>query len=784
MGRFDELRDDVVEFRTSVSNWRPPKFKVDFPDDFDPSFSGVKTYLSESFTFYKNTIRDFEGAFWKEFLSGFTVSILQVPESVAFSFVAGVPPLSGLLSTVFLGFFTAWLGGGPAMISGAAGALAVVVTNLTKDDGPLVDVTYAERLEILWVIVFFLGLFQMIFGFLGLARLAKLIPETAMLGFVNGLAIIIFMAQLSAFKFCDVDNPPEYFEECPNDNKAWLPLDRGETWIVIYMVAITMLVMQVWSKVPKVGKLLPGSLVALIVGTVLEHTLNRHAFGVPSRIVSETASLTGNIPAPTIPDFGLASRTGHMGVALQYGASLALIGIVESVMTLQAVNEIKLVKSSVFRFNQECIAQGVANFVCCFFNAMGGDAMIGQSTLNVTNGARGRLSGMVAGIFMLFIILGLSTVINLIPIASLTGLLFMVVIHTFNWNTFKILKNSSYKDGAVILLVTLLAVFFDLAIAVAAGIVLTALFNSWASAKFMHAKTYITIGDDGQKQKHYDISGPLFFGSMRGFIDLFDFGEDPDEVYIHFKESRICDYSAISAIRKVGMMYTQLEKEVHLEDLHTKSYNKVLRQKKHVSEHIRLGKHTRVESVELDLLANEAEIAKGESKQDDLDSLPDADGLYTGDEASTTSTSDSAEPKKNGVTATKKRSSPGKRKSQHTAESNVDIRSPSISLGGGGTSAAVANGIQQQQGASSGGAQDASRRGSSAAFQKLEMFEPPSAYHAKRGESDPLADVVPDDEDDEEAVESSDGPSVEVGAEDDNKEADNGDSNKNADGKV
>eukprot|EP01006_Ploeotia_vitrea_P045195 TRINITY_DN66919_c6_g1_i1.p1 TRINITY_DN66919_c6_g1~~TRINITY_DN66919_c6_g1_i1.p1 ORF type:complete len:653 (+),score=360.36 TRINITY_DN66919_c6_g1_i1:613-2571(+) len=465
------------------------------------------------------------------------------------------------------------------MISGAAGALAVVMKDLMSVTGPLGALTRAERFEHLLMCVVFIGIFQMVAGMMRLAKFVRLIPHSAMVGFMNGLAIIIFMAQFSAFEKCT--KYPQY-QQCTEQEREWMTLDQGETWMLLVLVFGTMAIMHFFPKTPKIGKVLPASMVALIIGTAFEHGINRAAIGYDTRTVADTAPIEGGFPQAHFPD---VSGTSHWGTILSYAGSLAAIGLIESVMTLQAVDEITETPPSTFRSNQECVAQGIANLFCGFFGAMGGDAMIGQSTINVMNGARGRLSGMLAGLMMLFIVVVASPVIELVPIGSLTGVLFMVVLHTFNWSTFKLLTKVRKSDAFVIVLVTSLAVLTDLAIAVGAGVAFTALVNSWDSGKVLRAVTRVQHEKYTNRVLHktYYIYGSLFFGSARAFTELFDPKRDPKHVRINFENSLICDFSALAAIYSLQKRYASYDKVLSVEKLSTKS-KRQLRRQEHVAD--------------------------------------------------------------------------------------------------------------------------------------------------------------------------------------------------------
>ena len=444
--------------------------------------SWFKKFMGGTYRFYHANPRILMG----EVLSGFTVAIMQVPESIAFAFVAGVPPLSGLQATFWMGTLAGLLGGKPGMISGAAGATAAVIAKLTPDNGVLGYLSMEERLNVLYMSVFASGIFEMIFAWLRLAKIVRLIPETAMIGFMNGLAVIIFMAQLPAFQYCTAE---PLFTECSLEQRHWLTFQNNTWQLVLTLVHlfVCMAIMKFFPKVPKVGKVIPSSLVSLIVGTVIEHTLFRMAFGVATRTVSETAPMSGTAPQFSWPNHFPVHDNNALKEIFIYGAMLAAIGGVESVLTLQACNEITDTVSKISDSNQELFAQGVGNAFCGIFGAMGGGGMIGQSTINVMNGARHRVSSTLSGIFMLIFTVALSPLIELLPVGTLTGVLFMVVLATFQYKTFMILRYGRISDSITILLVTIVAVFYNLAIAIGCGIIFSALVHSWDSGSHVEA---------------------------------------------------------------------------------------------------------------------------------------------------------------------------------------------------------------------------------------------------------------------------------------------------------
>jgi MFS superfamily sulfate permease-like transporter len=543
-------------------------------------------YAVDSLTHYKNNPESFKN----EVLSGITVAVMQVPESVAFSFVAGVPPLVGLYSTFFLGFITAVIGGKEGMISGAAGAMAVVIKDLMADSGPLSSYSKGDRFNHLLMTVLVCGILQTLCGLFQLAKLVKLISKPCMVGFMNGLGIVIFYAQFGAFKKCPyakatAPESPDYFSDCKENERRWMELggeDAAKTWLTLLLVAFTMAIMVGWPKVipQKYQRLLPSSLVAIIFGTLWEHYVNREGFGISTRTVGGTEQLKGAFPRyhlPQVPSNG----NGEWGIIFQYGISLTFVGLIESVMTLQACDEITETLPSVFRSNQECVAQGIANAVSGLFGAMGGDAMIGQSTINISvNGARGRLSGATAGILMLFFVVALSPVISTVPIGTLTGVLFMVVLSTFNWQTFPMLASHVLPepllkcvervagplpripkaDAFVIVLTTVLAVYFNLAVGVVVGTVVLSTFDAWNRG----ARFQVVKGTSGPGCVVYQPLQPLFFGTSKDFARAFTPGADPQKCVVDLSRSAVADYTAVDALADVAARYEKVEKSFEI----------------------------------------------------------------------------------------------------------------------------------------------------------------------------------------------------------------------------
>jgi MFS superfamily sulfate permease-like transporter len=576
----EESDEDLRVFDASVkhqvrSRLQPVEnYFSDVRDFFVESPPKMASYVADSYRYYRSNT----AALRKEILSGITVSVLQVPESVAFSYVAGVPPLYGLYATVFLSIITGAIGGRPAMISGAAGALAVIATNLTSAVGPLGDLPIETRRDHLLLCIIVVGVMQMLAAFFQLAKFVRLIPETAMVGFMNGLAIIIFMAQLTAFQYCPTSDT---FTDCSQLEYEWMPLNNGEVYYVLIIVAVTMTVMHLYPKIPRVGKWLPASLVALIIATGIEWGIYRAAFNnVRTRTVGDTAPIGGGWPVAYLPP---TDENTRWGVIFEYAFWQAATGLIESVMTLQAVDEIVNDSPSEFRSNQECFAQGLSNFVCGFFSAMGGDAMIGQSTINAMNGARGRMSTILSGVSMLIIILVASPIINFVPVAALTGVLFMVVIHTFNWDTFRLVFRVQVADAFAIILVTLLAVFTNLAVAVLAGAAWNSLVNSYQNGRL------VNISKEEKYDERYNsdvvvysVEGPLFFGSVKTFTTSFDPVDDLDYVICDFSNSYVSDFSAVAAIKQVSSRYHDNGKHFILRGISKFSTKQIRRTKNYI----------------------------------------------------------------------------------------------------------------------------------------------------------------------------------------------------------
>ena len=480
-------------------------------------------------------------------LSGITVSLALVPEAVAFAFVAGVDPLVGLYAAFMVGLITSVFGGRPGMISGATGALAVVMVSLVSKGNEMGSPDENLGLYYLFATVILMGVIQILAGVLKLGKFVRLIPHPVMMGFVNGLAIVIFLSQLGMFK-ANI-----------NGEKEWL--QGSQMYLMIGLVSLTMLIMWGLPKIKKAEKL-PEALIAIVVVSVLAIIANFDVATVGSFIKDGGGEgLKGGLPSLTLETFSKVPFTWEsIKFILPYSLILAAIGLIESLMTLNLIDDLTETRGN---GNKECIAQGSANIVTGLFGGMGGCAMIGQSIININGGGRGRLSGIVAAVLLLLFILFGSSYIEQIPIGALVGVMFMVVIGTFAWSSFRIIRKIPKADLFVLILVSALTVIFDLAIAVIAGVIVSALVFSWENATRIRARK--KIKEDGTKV--YEIWGPLFFGSITAFNEKFDIKNDPNKVEIDFIESRISDHSALEAIFNIVEKYEAAGKRIHLKHL-------------------------------------------------------------------------------------------------------------------------------------------------------------------------------------------------------------------------
>ncbi|KZX95859.1 MULTISPECIES: SulP family inorganic anion transporter [unclassified Sulfitobacter] len=471
-----------------------------------------------------------------ELLSGLTVALALVPEAVAFAFVAGVHPLVGLYAAFLVGLITALIGGRPGMISGATGALAVVMVALVAQHG----------VEYLFATVVLMGLLQIFAGVMQWGKFIRLVPHPVMLGFVNGLAIVIFLAQMSQFKV------PGTMVDTGHGMGGGEWLSGQPLYLMLALVAATMAI--IWIT-PRITKLIPAPLAGIGIIAVLVI-----GFGLDVPRVGDLASIQGGLPSLHIPMVPLTWETFE--IILPYAVILAAIGLIESLLTLNLVGDLTGKRGGA---SQECIAQGVANTVTGFFGGMGGCAMIGQSMINVKSGGRTRVAGIAAAVFLLLFILVGSSVIELIPLAALVGVMFMVVIGTFAWNSLTILRKVPLIDAFVVILVTVVTVMEDLAVAVVVGVIVSALAYAWNNARRIHATTRGSVTEEGAKV--YEIHGPLFFGSSDGFAELFDVENDPEVVIVDFADSRVVDQSALQAIEAIAAKYEAAGKRLQLRHL-------------------------------------------------------------------------------------------------------------------------------------------------------------------------------------------------------------------------
>jgi len=465
--------------------------------------------------------------FQNEILSGLTVALALVPEAVAFAFVAGVEPLVGLYAAFMVGLLASIFGGRPGMISGATGAMAVVMVALVAQHG----------VEYLFAAVVLTGLLQILAGALRLGKFIRIVPYPVMLGFVNGLAIVIFLAQLQHFQDTNAAGLTDWMSGQP-------------LMILLGFIVLTMAIMQY---LPKITTAFPAALAAIITVSLLVI-----GFDIDTRTVGDLASIEGGLPTFHIPAVPFNLQT--LSIILPYSIILAAIGLIESLLTLSLIDEVTNTRG---RGNRECVGQGIANTVTGMFGGMGGCAMIGQSMINVNSGGHKRLSGIAAALFLLCFILFASDLIELIPMAALIGVMFMVVLGTFEWSSLRIIRKIPRTDAFVLVLVSGVTVATDLAVAVVVGVIVSALAFAWEHASHIHVNGY----DDENGSRVYELNGPLFFGSVKSFMELFDPENDPDDVIIEFQNSRVADHSAIEAIDSLAEKYIKLNKSLHLRHL-------------------------------------------------------------------------------------------------------------------------------------------------------------------------------------------------------------------------
>lgn len=497
----------------------------------------------------QKTIKNFTQNPKNDILSGLTVALALVPEAVAFAFVAGIDPLVGLYGAFMMGIVTALFGGRPGMISGATGAMAVVMVHMIQKGNEVGDALAVpiENLGLQWLFItlLFVGAIQIAAGVFKLGKFVRLIPHSVMMGFVNGLAIVIFLSQIGLFK--------------ENVNGTMQFMQGSHLWIMLGLVFLTMGIM---FGLPKLTKKVPAALVAIVVVASITIFGGVEASTVGSFIEDGGGSgLQGGLPTFQAQIFGLFDTlNGHWGLILSTALILAAVGLIESLMTLNLIDEMTETRGS---GNRECVAQGGANILNGMFGGMGGCAMIGQSIINVNSGGRGRLSGAVAAIALLCFVLFGAPLIEQIPIAALVGVMFMVVIGTFAWSSFRILHKIPKPDAFVLIAVSAITVWQDLAIAVIAGVIMSALVFAWKNATMIRARK--TTKEDGTLV--YAVWGPLFFGSVQNFNSKFSPKTDPIKVEIDFIESKVSDHSGVEALRNMANKYLEIGKEVKLTHL-------------------------------------------------------------------------------------------------------------------------------------------------------------------------------------------------------------------------
>jgi SulP family sulfate permease len=473
------------------------------------------------FTQYKFNVKN-------EILAGLTTALALVPEVVAFALLAHISPLVGIGSAFIICLVTSMMGGRPGMISGAAGSVAVVIVSLVVQHGA----------EYLFVAVALMGILQVGIGLLRLGKFIRLVPQPVVYGFVNGLALIIFRAQLEQFKAPDAAGVAQWLTGAP----------------LLLMVGLVALTMAIVYFFPKLTKAVPGSLIAIVVVSALVILGGLH-----TKSVGDIASIAGGLPTLHLPQVPLTWAT--LALVFPYALIMALVGLTESLLTLTVVDEMTDTRG---RGNQECVALGLANLASGLTGGMGGCAMIGQTMVNLESRGRGRLSGVVSALALALFVVAGSSLIERLPLAALVGVMFMVVIGTFEWASLRILRRMPRTDVLVMLLVTLVtAISQNLALAVLLGVVVSALAFAWENAKRIRARHYLAA--DGTK--HYDIYGPLFFGSVQAFTDKFDVANDPATVVVDFRESRVADMSAMDALHKLTERYHRAGKTLHLRHL-------------------------------------------------------------------------------------------------------------------------------------------------------------------------------------------------------------------------
>ena len=480
-------------------------------------------------------------------LSGMVVAVALVPEAIAFSFIAGVSPLVGMYTAFILGLITSLLGGKPGMISGATGAVAVVFVGLGLAVAKLYPELSGEALSVMilhyiLLTTIFAGAFQVLVGVLKMGKFIRLVPQPAMFGFVNGLAIVIALAQLKFFRASDHESLESWSEI--------LSHSLSENY---WMYIITVITMAIMYFMPKFTKVIPSGLAAIVALTIIVYL-----GGIDTKTVRDLADIEGAFPTFVMPNLSLLNWES-MFIILPYAILVAMVGLIESLLTLSVLDEMSGTRG---RGNKECIAQGCGNMTSGFFGGMAGCAMIGQSIINYTSGGLGRVSSFTASILLILFVVSLSDLIGTIPVAVLVGIMFMVSIGTFEFSSISRIKYMPRADAFVLVLVTIITVFFDLAVAVIAGIIVSALVFAWQHAK-IHANSHIE--DDGTKV--YDVDGPLFFGSVTSFQEQFEVADDPDKIVLDFKDARVMDISGVEAIDMITKKYRESGKTLSIRHL-------------------------------------------------------------------------------------------------------------------------------------------------------------------------------------------------------------------------
>jgi len=460
-------------------------------------------------------------------LSGLTVALAMVPEAIAFALIAHVSPLTGLYAAVLVSFITSAFGGRPGMISGAAGALAVVMVALVVQHG----------VQYLFATIVLMGLLQILFAVAKLGKFIRMVPHPVMLGFVNGLAIVIFLAQFGHFKTTQADG-----------SVTWMA--GSQLYVMLGLIAVTMAIIYL---LPKVTKAIPSTLAAIMIVTMSVIFL-----GLDTKTVGDLGSIAGGLPSFHLPDVPFNLQT--LTIIFPYALILAAVGLIETLLTLNLIDEMTDTRG---RPNRESMAQGVANVVTAFFGGMGGCAMIGQSMININNGALKRLSGIATSLFLLSFILFASKWIEMIPLAALIGVMFVVAEKTFEWGTLNLFGKVPKQDVFVGLLVGGVTIIADLAIAVIAGVIVSALVFAWEHAK----RIAVQVETDQDGKKVYLLNGTLFFASVANFQSLFTISQDPQHIVIDFKQARVVDHSALVAIDSLAAKYQAAGKQLQIRHL-------------------------------------------------------------------------------------------------------------------------------------------------------------------------------------------------------------------------